>query len=374
MSVTLTSQVVPFIDLPAQFRAFQPEINEAFAAIFANTSFISGAAVKEFEADFAKYCQAGHCVSLHNGTVALHLALLALGIGPGDEVITSANTFIATAEAISFAGAKPVFVDCDPITYTIDVQQIEKAITPATKAIIPVHLYGQPADMDAIMAIAKKHNLKVVEDACQAHGAIYKGKRVGSIGDIGCFSFYPGKNLGAAGDGGGLVTNNAQWAEHIKLLRDHGSKQKYVHEIVGHNFRLDTLQAAVLKIKLPHLESWNQARQAHAEYYTKHLKDVPGIVVPTVASDRNSVFHLYVIQVPDREAVMAALAKNNIQCGIHYPVPLHLTKAYENLNYKAGAFPVSEKAAKHILSLPMFAELTEEQQDRVIAAVKSAIK
>ncbi len=366
MSATLTANVVPFIDLPAQFRSLQPEIDRELASIFASAAFIVGPAVGQFEEAFARYVNAKHCVTVSNGTAALHLALLALGIGPGDEVITSANTFIATAEAISFTGATPRLVDVDPVTYNMDPAKIEQAITSKTKAIIPVHLYGQPVNMDAISQIARKHNLKLVEDACQAHGAKYKGSRVGSMSDVGCFSFYPGKNLGAAGDGGAVVTNDAGIAEKIRLLRDHGSHKKYEHQIIGHNFRLDTVQAAVLKVKLPHLDSWNAARRQHAEYYSRHLSKVPTIVTPSVATDCESVFHLYIVQVSNREKMQQALRDANIQNGIHYPIPIHLQPAYRELGYKTGDFPVTERLAGRILSLPMYAELTEAQQDRVI--------
>jgi dTDP-4-amino-4,6-dideoxygalactose transaminase len=336
-----------------------------------NAEFIMGKAVGEFEQEFAKYVGAKHCISLNSGTAALHLALMALEVGPGDEVITAANSFIATAEAISFVGATPVFVDCDPATYNLDVTKLEKAITKKTKAIIPVHLHGCPADMEPLMALAKKHNVKVVEDACQGHGARYNGKRVGTFGDIAAFSFYPGKNLGAAGDGGAVVTNDDGLARHVRLLREHGSEKKYVHEIIGHNFRLDTLQAAVLKVKLPHLDKWNELRRAAAAYYTKNLLEL-GLKVPIEPANTEHVYHLYVIQVRDREKVQAVLAEHGVQSGIHYPNPIHRQKAYSFLGIKEGAFPVSEQAAPHLLSLPMFPEITREQQDIVLAALKKA--
>jgi dTDP-4-amino-4,6-dideoxygalactose transaminase len=371
MSATITTNAVPFIDLPAQFKALKPQIDKALEPIFNQTSFILGPAVGEFEQAFATYVGAEHCVSLNSGTAALHLALLALGIGPGDEVITAANTFIATAEAITFAGATPKFVDCEANTYNIDPTKIEAAITKNTKAIIPVHLYGQPANMDAIRAVAAKHNLKIVEDACQAHGALYKGKRVGTMSDIACFSFYPGKNLGAAGDGGAITTNDAKLAETVRLLRDHGSRKKYEHEIVGHNFRLDSVQAAILSVKLPHLDSWNAARKHHAALYTKQMAGVSNIVTPFVSPDCESVFHLYVVQVPNRDKVQNALRDANIQSGIHYPVPIHLQPAYKHLGHKAGDFPVAERLANNILSLPMYAELTEAQQKYVVQVLSA---
>jgi dTDP-4-amino-4,6-dideoxygalactose transaminase len=373
MSATITSTTVPFIDLPAQFKALKPQIDKALEPIFKSTSFILGPAVGEFEQAFASHVGAEHCVSLNSGTAALHLALLALGIGPGDEVITAANTFIATAEGISFVGATPKFVDCEPDTYNIDPTKIESAITKNTKAIIPVHLYGQPANMDAIRALAAKHNLKVVEDACQAHGALYKGKRVGTMSDAACFSFYPGKNLGAAGDGGAITTNDPKLAETVRLLRDHGSRKKYEHEIVGHNFRLDTIQAAILSVKLPHLDSWNAARKHHAALYTKQLAGLSTVTPPAVAADCESVFHLYVIQVPQRDRVQAALRDANVQTGIHYPIPIHLQPAYKHLGYKAGDFPVAERLANNILSLPMYAELTEAQQKYVVQVLSASL-
>jgi dTDP-4-amino-4,6-dideoxygalactose transaminase len=373
MSATITANTVPFIDLPAQFRSLQPEIDRALAPIFETTGFILGPAVVQFEEAFAKYLSAQHCITLNSGTAALHLALLALDIGPGDEVITVANSFIATAEAISFAGATPRFVDADPVTYNIDPGKLEAAITSKTRAIIPVHLFGQPADMDAICAIARKHKLMVIEDACQAHGALYKGQRVGTLSDVSCFSFYPGKNLGAAGDGGAIATNNAEIAEKIRLLRDHGSRKKYEHEIVGHNFRLDTMQAAILNVKLPHLDSWNAARRKHADFYNHLLASAPGLVTPTIADNCESVFHLYVVQVPRRDHVQQALKQANIQSGIHYPVPIHLQPAYSELGHRPGDFPVSERLAERILSLPMYAELTEAQQERVAAVLIASL-
>jgi dTDP-4-amino-4,6-dideoxygalactose transaminase len=369
--VTGSKTLVPFVNLPATHQALEREILDAITPLIRNAEFIMGKAVGEFEQEFAKYVGVKHCISLNSGTAALHLALMALGVGPGDEVITAANSFIATAEAISFVGATPVFVDCDPATYNLDVTKLEKAITKKTKAIIPVHLYGCPADMEPLMAIAKKHNIKVVEDACQGHGARYNGKRVGTFGDIAAFSFYPGKNLGAAGDGGAVATNDDGLARHVRLLREHGSEKKYVHEIIGHNFRLDTLQAAVLKVKLPHLDKWNEQRRAAAAYYTKNLLEL-GLKVPIEPANTEHVYHLYVIQVRDREKVQAVLAEHGVQSGIHYPNPIHMQKAYSFLGIKEGAFPVSEQAAPHLLSLPMFPEITREQQDIVLAALKKA--
>jgi len=373
MSTTTISNQVPFIDLPQQFRSLKPEIDRALEPIFETTGFILGPAVAEFEEAFAKYLNAGHCVTLNSGTAALHLALLALGIGPGDEVITVANSFIATAEAISFAGATPRFVDADPVAYNLDPTKLEGAITAKTRAIIPVHLFGQPADMDAILAVARKRNIKVIEDACQAHGALYRGARVGTLGDVACFSFYPGKNLGAAGDGGAVVTNDATVAEQVRLLRDHGSRRKYEHDIIGHNFRLDAVQAAILNVKLPYLDGWNAARRKHAQFYSSRLLKIPAVVVPTISRHCESVFHLYVVQVPNREQVQQALRDAGVQTGIHYPRPIHLQQAYKDLGHRPGDFPVSEALSERILSLPMYAELTEQQQQRVVEVLQRAL-
>ncbi len=364
---------VPFIDLPAQFRSLQSEINDALSGIFSTAGFILGPAVREFENEFANYLGVKECVSLHSGTAALHLALIACGIGPGDEVITAANSFVATAEGIEFSGAKTVLVDVVPETYNLNPELLESKITKNTKAIIPVHLYGQPADMDDINAIARKHGLRVIEDACQAHGATYRGKRVGTIGDIGCFSFYPGKNLGAAGEGGAIVSNSPELAERVRLLRDHGSRKKYEHEIVGHNFRLDTIQAAVLRIKLKHLDNWNAARKRAAAFYTSKLSAKENLILPETKSDRDHVFHLYVVRSESRAKLLESLNANNIQAGIHYPTPIHLQKAFSHLGYKAGDFPISEKHCATVLSLPMFAELTEAQQELVCKIIEKTL-
>lgn len=373
MPVSVGQAPIPFVDLQSQYRQLKDEINTALTPVFESTGFIMGPPVQEFEDNFAKFIEADHCVTVHSGTAALHLALMALGIGPGHEVITVPNTFIATCEAISFVGATPRFVDVDPETYNMDVTQLESAITPATKAIIPVHLYGQPADMDSVMDIARRHGLKVVEDACQAHGARYKGRRAGTIGDAGCFSFYPGKNLGAAGEGGAVVTNKQETADAIRLIRDHGSPKKYEHKVIGHNFRLDTLQAAVLNVKLPHLEDWNASRQRRAQYYSDRLSKISGVTVPALGPDRDSVFHLYVVQVDGRQSVQEALSAANIHSGIHYPVPIHLQEAYKHLGHGKGDFPVAEMLSRRILSLPVFPEITEAQQNRVVKAIAGAL-
>lgn len=369
--VSGSKTLVPFVNLPATHQALEKEIFEAITPLIRNAEFIMGKPVAEFENEFANYIGAKYCISLNSGTAALHLALMALGVGPGDEVITAANSFIATAEAISFVGATPVFVDCDPATYNLDATKLERAITKKTKVIIPVHLYGCPADMEPLLAIAKAQNIKVVEDACQGHGARYNGRRVGTFGDMAAFSFYPGKNLGAAGDGGAVVTNDEELARHVRLIREHGSEKKYIHEIIGHNFRLDTLQAAVLKVKLPYLDKWNEQRRAAAAYYTKNLLEL-GLKVPFEPANAEHVYHLYVIQVRAREKVQAVLSESGVQSGIHYPNPIHVQKAYAFLGITEGAFPVSEQSAPHILSLPMFPEITREQQDIVLAALKKA--
>ena len=335
-----------------------------------NTSFILGPEAESFENAFAGYVNARFCVGLNSGTAALHLAMLACGIGAGDEVIIPANTFFATAEAVSLTGATPVFVDADPIAYTIDVGRIEGAITPRTRAIIPVHLYGQPADLDPIFEIARGRNLRVIEDAAQAHGAEYKGKRVGTLGDIGCFSFYPGKNLGAYGEGGAVVTNDEQLAKRVRLLRDHGSEKKYRHEIVGYNFRLEGIQAAVLDVKLKHLDRWNELRRTHATRFAELLKDSE-LVLPAEMTYARHVYHVYVVQSEARDGLQKSLSDAGIQTGIHYPIPIHLQPAYASMGHQRGDFPEAERQSDRVLSLPMFAELSEEQIERVTAAIRS---
>lgn len=350
---------VPFVDLAAQYRSIASQIDEAISKVIRETDFILGREVRLFEEDFAQFCGAQYAIGVDSGTSALELALRAYDIGPGHEVITAANSFIASALGISHAGATPVLVDVDPETYTVDVAAIEKAITPRTKAIIPVHLYGQPADMDAILELARRHNLVVVEDACQAHGARYNGKRIGSLGHAAAFSFYPGKNLGAYGDGGAVVTNDRDIAKKLEMLRNYGQKEKYYHDFRGYNRRLDTLQAAVLRIKLQHLEKWNAARRQNAERY-RLLLESSEVVTPVEAACAESVWHLYVVRVNQRDALKEHLAKRGISCGIHYPVPIHLQAAYRDLSYKPGDFPVTEDYAQRILSLPMYAELAPE--------------
>lgn len=336
--------------------------------IIDGASFISGKYVKLFEEDFSAYTNVKHTIALNNGTSALYLAFLGLGIKPGDEIILPVNTFIATAEAVSLVGAVPVFVDMDEF-YTIDVTKIEEKITSRTKALVPVHLYGQCADMDRILEIAKRHNLFVVEDACQAHGARYKGKPAGSMGDAGAFSFYPGKNLGAWGEGGAVVTNNEQLADTIRLMREHGSKVKYQHEVLGSNFRINEFQGAVLHTKLPFLENWNESRRKNAALYLELLKNSSALVLPQVRTDCTPVWHLFVVRVKNREQIMNALKEKGIQCAIHYPFPLHLTQVYKQ-SAAPGDFPRAEQAATEIMSLPMYAELTLEEMKRVVQALR----
>ncbi len=360
---------IPLVDLKAQYQAIKPEIDAAMQRVVANTQFILGKEVAEFEKNFAAYCRVRHCVGTDSGTAALHLALILGGIKPGDEVITTTHTFVATAEVISLIGARPVFVDIDPRTYNIDPNAIERAITPRTRAIIPVHLYGQPAEMEPILDIARKHNLRVIEDAAQAHGAEYRGRRAGSMGDIACFSFYPGKNLGAYGDAGALVTNDDDLAARARMLRDHGRKEKYAHQIVGYGYRLDALQAAILGAKLPHLDAWNARRREIADYYTELFSNTD-LVLPYVPTHIQPVYHLYVVRARNRDALQKHLKARGIETGIHYPIPLHLQPVYKNLGYKPGDFPHTKKTANEVLSLPMYPELTEAQINQVVEAVK----
>jgi dTDP-4-amino-4,6-dideoxygalactose transaminase len=363
----VTEQKIEFVDLRRQYRNLKPEIDAAVLHALGRGDYILGEDTREFEKEFASFVGANHCVGVSDGTDALHLALLALGIGPGDEVIVPANTFIATVFAVSSAGARPVLVDCEPDYFSIDVSAVRKAITPRTKALIPVHLYGHPADMDPLLEIAKDRKLFVVEDAAQAHGASYRGRACGTMGAIGCFSFYPGKNLGAYGDGGAIVTQDWPLAERVSLLRNWGAKEKYVHSVKGFNARLDTVQAAILRVKLKHLAAWNEQRRKAAKRYNELLGG-SRLQLPKVAPWANPVWHLYVVQSPDRSRLQRAFDAANISCGIHYPVPVHLQEAYRDLGYKRGDFPVTESLAEEILSLPMFPEITEEELSRVAAA------
>jgi dTDP-4-amino-4,6-dideoxygalactose transaminase len=352
---------VPFLDLKAQYNTIKEEIHSAIDAVIENTAFAGGPFVAKFEKEFAAFNDCKHAIASGNGTDALWLALFGLGVGKGDEVITVPNTFIATAEAISLCGAEPVFVDVDDKTCNMNPALIEKAITKKTRAIIPVHLFGQPVDMDPVMAIAKKYNLFVIEDACQAHGAEYKGKKAGTIGDAGCFSFYPGKNLGAYGEGGATVTDNDAVAAKMQVFRDHGQPKKYYHDIIGWNARMDGIQGAILSVKLKYLKQWNDARRSHAKRYNELLAGISGLTLPTEADFARHVYHIYAIRVQNRDALMNALTAQDVGCGIHYPVPIHLQQAYGYMNLKEGAFPVAEKIAAELISLPMFAELTDDQ-------------
>lgn len=364
--------MIPFLDLKSQYHNIKPEIDAAISRVLESTEFVLGDDVAAFEDEFAAYCHAQEGVAVNSGTSALHLALLAAGVGPGDEVITVSFTFVATVAAIHYLGAKPVFVDIDPRTYTIDVRQIENAITERTKAIIPVHIYGQPADMDPILEIARRHNLLVIEDAAQAHGAEYKGRRVGSIGDLGCFSFYPGKNLGAYGEGGMVVTNNPEYSRSIRMLRDWGQERKYHHRVKGYNYRMEGLQGAILRVKLRHLEEWTELRRAHAARYDDLLSD-SDLQTPVALPHNRHVYHIYAVRVAERDALQQELHRNGIQTGIHYPIPVHLQEAYADPSYRRGDLRFSERAADEVLSLPMFAELTNSQIDAVCLAMSSAV-
>jgi dTDP-4-amino-4,6-dideoxygalactose transaminase len=364
--------MVPFLDLKAQYNSIKPEIQEGLNRVLDNTSFVLGKEVSKFEEDFSAYCRTKYGIAVNSGTSALHLALMAAGVGPGDEVITVPFTFVATAAAILYTGAQPVLVDVDPITLTMDPGRVEEAITGKTKVILPVHIHGQTADMDPIMDIARRHNLVVVEDAAQAHGAEYKGRRAGGIGELGCFSFYPGKNLGAYGEGGMVVTNNPEYARKIRMLRDWGQEQKYNHVLPGYNYRMEGFQGAVLGVKLRYLEQWTEARRAHAEKYNQLLTR-SGVEIPVAAPYSRHVYHVYAIRSADRDNLQKSVESRKIQTGIHYPIPVHLQKAYSMLGYKKGDFPCSERAASEVLSLPMYAELTDEQLNLVCSAVKESV-
>jgi dTDP-4-amino-4,6-dideoxygalactose transaminase len=364
---------VKFVDLSAQHKPLEAELKETFNRVLSNCSFVLGPEVEKFEKAFAAFCGVAHCVTVTNGTAALQLVLQGLGVGPGDEVITVAHTFIATAEAVNAAGARPVFMDIDPVSYTMDPARIEAAITPRTKAIIPVHLYGQPADMDAINAIGAKHKIPVIEDSCQAHGASYKGRRAGSLGAAACFSFYPSKNLGACGEGGAVTTNDAELAKKVRMLRDHGSVKKYEHDFPAYNLRLEGIQGGVLAVKLPHLDGWNKNRRILAARYDELLAGSK-VQTPKEMPYAEHVYHLYVVLAEDREALKCALNEQGIETGLHYPIPLHLQKAYEYLGYKKGDFPVSEHVASHLLSLPMYAELPIEHAEHVAKTTREVLE
>ena len=359
---------IPLVGLYDQYQIIKPEIDEAIQGIINRSAFVGGEDVRRFEEEFAEYCEAKACVGVGNGTDAIYLTLRAMGVGDGDEVITVAHTFIATSEAISMTGARPVFIDINEATMLMDPALIEPAITPRTKAIIPVHLYGQPCDMDAIMVIAERHGLKVIEDAAQAHGARWRGRRVGSIGDASCFSFYPGKNLGAFGDAGAVVSNDTDLIERIRMLANHGRLEKYTHKMEGVNSRLDAMQAAILRVKLRHLEQWNESRRRHADFYCESFSG--GVMqLPVVHEHAEPVWHLFVVRVADREALQTLLKNAGIATGVHYPVPLHQQPAYEKHDAGKHELPVTERVAAQVVSLPMYPELTDSQLERIVNAV-----
>lgn len=368
------SNNIPLVDLKANYLSIKDEIDAAIARVLDHTGFIGGVEVSGFEAAFAAYQRTRRCVGVASGTGALFLTLKALGIGPGDEVITTPHTFIATVEPVEALGATTVLVDIDPVTFNIDPERIEAAITPRTKAIIPVHLYGQIAPMDRIMAIAQRHGLRVIEDAAQAHGAAYRGQRAGAWGDAACFSFYPGKNLGAFGDGGAVCTNDDALADAIVRLRDHGRTSKYAHDIIGYGERLDALQAAILAAKLPHLDDWNAARRRAAAIYDRALADLPGVQPPVPMDGAQHGYHIYCVTVAgDRDAILKGLHARGIGAGIHYPIPLHLQKALAHYGLRAGAFPHAERTAASIISLPIYPEITGDQQMAVVEALRAAL-
>lgn len=362
---------IPLVDLKAQYEPLRDDILAAIADVLDGMHLFVGPRQRSFEEEFAAFCGTTHCISVSNGTDAIELALRALGVGAGDEVITQPNSFIATAEAISAVGATPVFVDVSPASASLDASLLERAITPRTKAIIPVHLYGRPADMPAIVAIAHRHGVPVIEDACQAHGASINGQRAGSLGDLGCFSFYFSKNLGAYGEGGAVTTSNAELAERVRLYRDHGSRVRYQHEVVGRNARMDEIQAAILGVKLRHLQAWNAARRRNARLLNEALAGTSVVTPPVAPEGVREVFHLYVVRHPRRDDLKTFLEASGIATGIHYPRPIHLQPAYAFLGYKSGDFPVTERLAEQSLSLPMYAELTEEQIEYVADAVRA---
>lgn len=364
---------VPFIDFKEQNNLIQGEIDAGFKKVFEKGDYILGEQAAAFEKNFASYCEAKYGVGVNSGTDALHLAMAALDIQEGDEVIVPTHTFIATALCVSYARATPVFVDIEPDTYNICPKAVERAITKKTKAIIPVHIYGQPANMDEIIAVARKHGIKIVEDAAQAHGSRYKGKRVGSLGDVACFSFYPTKSLGACGDAGMIITSDQAIYEKALMLRDYGRKGRYEHKIKGTNSRLDTLQAVVLNAKLKHLDQWNQMRAANAAYYAELLAPLKDVVTPLTKTDRTHVFQTYAVRLPNRDNILEGLKAKGIGALIHYPIPLHMQEAYADLGYKQGSFPVAEKTATQILSLPMFPHMTRAQMEEVVNALKASL-
>jgi dTDP-4-amino-4,6-dideoxygalactose transaminase len=364
--------MIPFLDLKAQYRAIKPEIDRAISHVLENAQYVLGPAVSSFERDFAAFCHTSEAIGVNSGTSALHLSLLAAGVKPGDEVITVPFTFVATVAAIECAGAKPVLVDVEPEYWTMDPAAIEPAITPRTRAIVPVHLYGQPADMDPILAIAGKHGLAVIEDACQAHGSHYKGRRCGSMGRLGCFSFYPGKNLGAYGEGGAVVTDDPDLARQVRLMRAWGEETRYEHKLRGFNYRMDGVQGAVLGVKLRHISEWTEARRERAAEYARRLADTPA-VLPVERAGSRHVYHLYVVRLPERDAWRARLTEAGVHTGVHYPIPVHLQPAYRDLGYVEGDFPVAERAASDVLSLPIYPELSNEQIDTIASLFRAGV-
>lgn len=363
--------MIPFIDLQTQYRGIRPEITAAVERVLDSGQYALGSEVDAFEAEFASYCAAPHAVAVSSGTNALHLALLVAGVGPGSEVITVPFTFVATVATIGYTGARTVFVDVEPHSFTLSPDQLEAAITERTRAIVPVHLYGQPADMDPVLRIARRYKLTVIEDAAQAHGAAYRGSRVGSLGDLACFSFYPTKNLGACGEGGAVTTSRPEHDQALRELRDWGQAAKYEHRVKGFNYRMDALQAAILRVKLRHLETWTRARQAHARRYQELLAE--DVATPTVMAYARHVFQLYSVRAPKRDELRHELHRHGIQTGVHYPVPVHLQPAYRDLGYGPGDFPVSEEAAREVLSLPLYPELEEKDVRRVAQVLKSLV-
>jgi dTDP-4-amino-4,6-dideoxygalactose transaminase len=363
--------MIPYCDLRAQYKSIKPEIDEAVLRVLDSAEFVLGSEVEAFEREFATYVGAEHAIAANSGTSALHLALLAAGVGPGAEVITVPFTFVATTAAIVYTGATPVFVDVQPDTLTMDPAQVEAAITPRTRAILPVHIYGQSVDLDPLLAIARRHGLRLIEDACQAHGAEYHGRRVGAIGDSGCFSFYPGKNLGAYGEGGIAVTNDAAQARAMRMLRDWGQEQRYHHVLKGFNYRMEGLQGAILRVKLRHLERWTELRRTHAASYREVLRG-SGLSLPVEQPYARHVYHVFAIRVAEREALQRQLKANGIQSGIHYPIPVHLQTAYADLGYVRGQFPEAERAADEVLSLPMYPEMTRTQVEEVCGVLQEA--
>lgn len=364
--------MIPLADLRAQYQSIRDEVDAALRRVLESSQFVLGREVAAFEEEFAAYCGTAHAVGVNSGTSALHLALLAAGVGPGDDVITVPFTFVATVAAILYTGARPIYVDIDPATYTMDPRSLEAAITERTKAILPVHLYGQPAEMDPILEIARRKKLLVIEDAAQAHGAEYNGRRAGSLGDMGCFSFYPGKNLGAYGEGGMVVTSNPDYARLIRMLRDWGAERKYFHKLRGFNYRMEGIQGAILRVKLSHLEAWTEVRRSHARRYRELLAGSEA-GTPEEMSYARHVFHVYAIRTRYRDGLRESLEARGVQTGIHYPFPVHLQEAYQDIRYGPGDFPFSERAAGEVLSLPMFPELTAEQVETVSNAVRQSL-